>query len=57
MEKRKVKRLNPKNGISAKINEFYKQTEEEKEAKLLKLITDIIVRITLEDIYSHNSDE
>lgn len=52
MKKRKAKRISPKNGTDTKINQFFIETEKERKVKLLKLIVDVIVKVTLEEFYS-----
>lgn len=48
---RKAKRINQNNCIDSKINKLHFASDQEKEDKLIKLITEIIIEITLKELY------
>ncbi|MNK00722.1 hypothetical protein D3C87_185130 [compost metagenome] len=52
MKKRKAKRISRHNDVNSKIINANVESEQEKEDKLIKLITEMIVEITLKQLYS-----
>lgn len=52
MKKRKAKRISRHNDVNSKINKAKVESEQEKEDKLIKLISEIIVEITLKELYT-----
>lgn len=52
MKKRKAKRISRHNDINSKIIKANVDSEKEKEDKLIKLITEMIVEITLKELYN-----
>ncbi|WP_199118354.1 hypothetical protein [Pedobacter sp. ASV28] len=52
MKKRKANRISRHNDINSRIIKANVESEQEKEDKIIKLITEMIVGITLKQLYS-----